>query len=149
MNSPSQNPPRYPPLPQLGVSQSAVSPLRICIASYDVVGPIRNGGVGTAATSLAEGLVSAGHEVTLLYMSGQFCENRTMDYWIGDYRKRGIRFVPLPEFNSPRIEASWHMAKAYEAYQWFQKEQFDVIHFSEWRAPCYYTIRAKHQGLAS
>src|SRR5438477_12563382 len=72
-------------------------PLRICIASFDFVGPVRNGGVGTAFTSLGEALAEAGHEVTFLYLSGQFCENGQLAEWIACYQKKGIRFVPMPE----------------------------------------------------
>ena len=37
---------------------------RVCIASYEFVGPTRTGGIGTAYTSLAEALAGAGHRVT-------------------------------------------------------------------------------------
>ncbi|MFZ0930340.1 MAG: glycosyltransferase [Syntrophobacteraceae bacterium] len=120
---------------------------RVCIASFDLVGPIRNGGVGTAFTSLAEGLASAGHEVTLLYLMGQFCENRTLDYWIADYQKKRIRFVPMPD-PSVKILGSWHSIKAYETYLWLKGQSFDVIHFSEWNGPGYFCLLAKHQGIA-
>lgn len=42
---------------------------RICLLTLDFVGPIRNGGMGTAFLALAEMLVAAGHEVTVLYPS--------------------------------------------------------------------------------
>ena len=136
--------------PGLPLAEHAVPgrPLRICIASFDFVGPVRNGGVGTAFTSLGEALAAAGHEVTFLYLSGQFCENGKLEDWILHYRKRGIHFVPMPGHPAPRLEAPFHMARAYEAYVWLRNQQFDIIHFSEWRAPGYYTLLAKHQGLA-
>ena len=46
-------------------------PVRVCVASYEVVGPTKNGGIGTAATSMAELLGAAGHDVTLLYTGWQ------------------------------------------------------------------------------
>jgi glycosyltransferase involved in cell wall biosynthesis len=122
-------------------------PSRVCIASFDFVGPVRNGGVGTAFTSLGEALAAAGHEVTFLFLAGRWCENRTLDYWIEEYRKKGIKFVPMPE-SGLRFETSWHIAKAYEAYLWLQEQNFDVIHFSEWKGPGYFSLLAKHQGLA-
>jgi GT2 family glycosyltransferase/glycosyltransferase involved in cell wall biosynthesis/Tfp pilus assembly protein PilF len=138
--------PLFPALPTDG--SPCPRPLRICIASFDLVGPIRNGGVGTAFTSLGEALAAAGHEVTFLYLSGSFCENGKLEHWIEHYRRKGIRFIPMPDQNGPRLEAPWHMAKSYEAYQWLSRQDFDLIHFSEWRAPGYYTLLAKHQGLA-
>src|SRR5437763_392914 len=137
----------FPSLPIREVT-AAKLPLRVCIASFDFVGPVRNGGVGTAFTSLGEALATAGHQVTFLYLSGQFCENGKLEEWIAHYQRKGIRFVPMPAQTSPRIEAPFHMAKAYEAYLWLWKQEFDIIHFSEWRAPGYYTLLAKHQGLA-
>ena len=136
----------FPPLP-LPSGPPRARPARVCIASFDFVGPVKNGGVGTAFTSLGEALAAAGHEVTLLYLPGKWCENRTLDYWIEYYAKKHIRFVPMPDSGLP-IETTWHTAKAYEAYLWLQQHPFDVIHFSEWKGPGYFCLRAKHQDLA-
>src|SRR5713101_7807639 len=146
----TQTPPSKTVFPALPLAEHTVPgrPLRVCIASFDFVGPVRNGGVGTAFTSLGEALAAAGHEVTFLYLSGQFCENGKLEDWIFHYRKRGIHFVPMPGHAAPRLEAPFHMARAYEAYVWLRNQEFDIIHFSEWRAPGYYTLLAKHQGLA-
>ncbi|MEI8040397.1 MAG: glycosyltransferase [Verrucomicrobiota bacterium] len=136
----------YPLLPATAGIQP-LRPLRICIASFDFVGPVRNGGVGTAFTSLGEAMAAAGHEVTLLFLGGTWCENRTMVYWIEYYKKKGIQFVPLPE-SGLRIETRWPVAKGYEGYLWLQKQSFDVIHFSEWKGPGFFTLVAKQQGSA-
>ena len=136
----------YPLLPAPAGARPA-RPLRICIASFDFVGPVRNGGVGTAFTSLGEAMAAAGHEVTLLFLAGRWCENRTMDYWVDYYHKKGIRFVPMPD-TELRVESRFNIAKGYEGYLWLQKHNFDVIHFSEWKGPGYFTMLAKQQGLA-
>src|SRR3954469_20425348 len=137
MNHPATN--LFPPFPQGGAPAVSGRKLKICIASFDFVGPVRNGGVGTAFTSLGVALASAGHEVTFLYLSGQHCETKEpLAHWIADYQRKGIRFVPMPEMTSPKLDTMWHMGKAYEAYQWLLANKFDVVHFSEWRAPGYY-----------
>jgi GT2 family glycosyltransferase/glycosyltransferase involved in cell wall biosynthesis/Tfp pilus assembly protein PilF len=146
MNS-NPSPSLYPALP-LSSSGAATRKLRVCIASFDFVGPVRNGGVGTAFTSLGEALAAAGHEVTLLFVSGQFCENGTLDQWVAYYKKKGIRFVPMPVSFSGPIGAPWHVFQSYQAYLWLLAGDFDVIHFSEWKGPGYFTLLAKHQGLA-
>jgi GT2 family glycosyltransferase/glycosyltransferase involved in cell wall biosynthesis len=138
------------PLPLSGSPAGLFRRRRICIASFDFSGPVRNGGVGTAFTSLGEALAAAGHEVTFLYLSGDYCETpRTLTEWIADYERKGIRFVPLPEKLEPKLHshATPPMAKSYRAYQWLREQKFDVIHFSEWRGPGYYSLVAKHQGL--
>src|SRR5258706_1012616 len=111
--NPESPAPVFPPLPQSPRASPRTRPLRICIASFDFVGPVRNGGVGTAFTSLGEALAAAGHEVTFLYLSGQFCENGKLEDWILHYRKRGIHFVPMPWHAAPRLEPPFHMARAY------------------------------------
>lgn len=140
----------YPSLPSAGTTGAKSAKRRICIASFDFIGPVRNGGVGTAFTSLGEALAAAGHEVTLLYLSGQHCETgKPLEHWIAEYRKKGITFVPMPEQCGPKLDTTWPMSKPYQAYQWLLSQpRFDVVHFSEWRAPGYFSILAKHQGLA-
>ena len=86
--------------------------MKICIASFDFVGPVRNGGVGTAFTSLGEALARAGHDVTFLYLSGNFCENKSLRHWIEDYQKKNIRFVPLPALDMLKLGGSFHMARS-------------------------------------
>ena len=136
----------YPPLPlQSGPTQPRKT--RVCIASFDFVGPVKNGGVGTAFTSLGEGLAAAGHDVTFLFLAGQWCENRTMDYWVEYYRKKNIRFVPMPA-SGLNFDTRWHLQKSYEGYLWIRDQNFDVVHFSEWKGPGYYSLLAKQQGLA-
>lgn len=136
----------FPALP-LTPDAAAGRKLRLCVASFDFVGPVKNGGVGTAFTSLACALADAGHEVTCLYLAGDWCENQTLDHWIAHYKKKGIRFVPLPA-SGLRINSRWHVNKAYEGYLWLKQQRFDVVHFSEWKGPGYFAMRAKNQGLA-
>jgi GT2 family glycosyltransferase/glycosyltransferase involved in cell wall biosynthesis len=137
----------YPGLP-LSAPGTAGRKLRVCIASFDFVGPVRNGGVGTAFTSLGEALAAAGHEVTLLFVSGQFCENGTLEQWVAYYKNKGITFVPMPVTCKTPIDAPWHVVQSYQAYLWLLEREFDVIHFSEWKGPGYFTLLAKHQEMA-
>jgi GT2 family glycosyltransferase/glycosyltransferase involved in cell wall biosynthesis len=141
--------PVYLPL-QTSSASATGRKLRICIASFDFIGPVRNGGVGTAFTSLGEALAAAGHQVTFLYLSGSHCEtSKPLQHWIAEYRKKGITFVPMPDQCGPKLDTTWPMNKPYQAYQWLLSQpRFDVVHFSEWRAPGYFSLVAKHQGLA-
>ena len=117
----------------------------MAIATPDIVGPIRNGGIGTAYTSLARALADAGHDVTILYTLGQHCENGTIADWIDDYRQQGIRFVPLP---APPGPAVFHGPRdSYAAFRWLNGERFDVVHFPEWGGTAFCSVQAKRQGL--
>ncbi|HEY9250869.1 MAG TPA: glycosyltransferase, partial [Rariglobus sp.] len=147
MNPTASPSPAFPALP-LDASAPLSRKLRICVASFDFVGPVKNGGVGTAFTSLAEAMAAAGHDVTCLYVSGQWCENLTLDHWISVYAKKGIRFVPMPATCTLRMDAAWSMIQSYQAYLWLREQAFDIVHFSEWTGPGYFALRAKKQGLA-
>jgi glycosyltransferase involved in cell wall biosynthesis len=135
-----------------GLSRSSGAPverkLKVVIASFDFRGPVRNGGVGTAFTSLAEALAAAGHEVTCLYLCGEWCENKKLEDWIAAYKSIGIDFVPLPSPKELRLAGTWHQNRAYEAYLWLKERQFDVVHFAEWKGGGYFCLTAKRQGLA-
>lgn len=135
----------YPLLPQ---PEGEAPPARICIATLDVIGPIRNGGIGTAYTALADALARAGHEVTILYLLGEFTEGPSIEEIKESYRARGIDFVPLPD-PEPPVEGAmgnYHAIISYKAYLWLKDREFDVIHFPEWRGLGYYSLVAKALG---
>jgi len=126
--------------------------LRVCIASPDIVGPIRNGGVGTACTALAQELAKVGHRVTLFYTSN-FYENGNAQTWVDFYKPFGVEFVPLaakvepPPHINPTIYESDPAERSYRVYMWLRSQQFDVIHFPDYIGLGYFTALAKQQGL--
>jgi glycosyltransferase involved in cell wall biosynthesis len=123
---------------------------RVCIATPDIVGPIRNGGIGTAYTALAYALARGGHHVTIVYPFGKHSETHSIEHWVSEYARRGVTFVPLLDHATTRIEGTWASRHSFKTYQWLlgTVASFDVIHFPEWMGLGYYTILAKHQGLA-
>jgi glycosyltransferase involved in cell wall biosynthesis len=128
------------------------TPARICIASLEVNGPTRNGGIGTAYATLAEKLAGAGHEVTLLYLLGRHTEHIPIETWIDDFIHRGVELVPL-EHGEAILEGSRSLQISYLVYRWLAEQErrgqvFDVIHFHEWLAFGYYSLLARHQGVA-
>jgi glycosyltransferase involved in cell wall biosynthesis/GT2 family glycosyltransferase len=119
-------------------------PLEVCIATCDIVGPIRNGGIGTAYYNLALALAQAGHRVTVAYALGTYCEQRTIGHWRRHYRELGIEFVPLPAQN---IAGHSALRMSYGLSRWLEPRHFDVVHCHEWRGLPFYTALAKGQGL--
>src|ERR1700751_5205648 len=69
---------------------------RVCIATYEILGPSQNGGIGTADFSLANKLASAGPDVTILYLPSERPDQTAIEHWITHFRTLGIRFVVLP-----------------------------------------------------
>ena len=147
---PMQNQTNQPTFPALPGSSAAPSKkaLRICIASCEFIGPIRNGGIGTAYTAMAHALAAAGHDVTLLYTQGEHCENETVSHWKAFYQKQGLRFIPRPSDPNLHIDAPNLAMRSYETYRWLKTQNFDLVHFPEWGGDAYYSVLAKHQGIA-
>src|SRR5262249_20446815 len=137
--------PRAPPTPPAtGTTRRAA---RVCIATLEINGPSRNGGIGTAYTALAELLAGAGHDVTVLYLQGRQVDRRSVGYWVRQYLRRGVRLVPLPAAPFP-LGGSRSLALSHQACEWLRRQDFDVIHFHEWLGFGYYSLLARRQGLA-
>ncbi|MGA2027480.1 MAG: glycosyltransferase, partial [Syntrophobacteraceae bacterium] len=122
--------------------------LRICIATPDIIGLTRNGGIGTAYANLASALASEGHEVTILYLLSSCEPGMNEESAIDSYKKKGVRLLLLPREEPSRITANRVAPISYSAYRWLKEKDFDVIHFPEWMGLGYYSVLAKHQGLA-
>ena len=132
--------------PQAKVAQK----LKVCIATEEIFGPVRNGGIASTYFHLARNLAASGHEVTVLYLKGQQCENETIEHWIDFYRNLQVTFIPLPKSDFELVCASerWQR-RMYDLYYYLQEhDYFDVVHASEWCGAAYYCLLAKRQGIA-
>jgi glycosyltransferase involved in cell wall biosynthesis len=123
-------------------------PLKVCIATEDIVGPIRNGGIGTTYTHLAFLLADAGHDVTILYLRGEHSEGESIDRWVDWYAERKVRFVPVEMPEHAHAEAARWLRPMFALYEALKKKHYDLVHVSEWRGSAYYALLAKRQGLA-
>lgn len=112
---------------------------RICLLTLDFVGPVRNGGMGTAFLACAEQFRDAGHAVTVLYPAA-YSETAPCAHWRAHYAARGIDFVPL---HLTGLEKEL----GYAAWQWIKTRHFDAIHFHEMRGIGYWLTVAKRCGL--
>ena len=140
----------FPPLPELGAPRGSRLP-RVCIATWEIEGPSRNAGIGTAYTSLADALKRAGYDVTILFLLGCHPTDGNMIDWVDYYRtEKGMKLIPLPMAHEPRIHAAWASSVSYHTYAWLKEHQhdFDIIHFPECQGLGFYTLLAKRQGLA-
>jgi O-antigen biosynthesis protein len=132
--------------------RNADRPPRICIASYEFVGPTRTGGIGTAYTSLAEALAEAGHEVTVLFTGWRDPDGRFSE-WERHYERKGIRLFELRPDDFAAVHAGHYNAvRSYLTYMWLRdkdrEDPFDVIHFPDTLGHGYYSVLAKRQGWA-
>ena len=122
--------------------------LKICIATEDIVGPIRNGGIGTTFTHLAFLLAETGHDTTILYLRGGHSESGDINRWVEWYRERGVKFIPVDIPGNIYSAARRWIKPMYALYQVLRNEHYDLVHVSEWRGSAYLSLLAKKQGLA-
>ena len=94
-------------------------PQRICLLTLDFVGPVRNGGMGTAFLACAEQFRDAGHDVTVLYPAA-YSETAPCAHWRAHYAARGIDFVPL---HLTGLEKEL----GYAAWQWIKTDRKSVV----------------------
>ena len=124
---------------------------RICIATEDIVGPIRNGGIGTTYSFLSRMLAENGYDVSILYLRGSHSENGPIEDWVDYYADFGVKFVPVPDRftdSHAHSEATRWLAPMYNLYLYLLEHPFDLVHVSEWRGSGYIAMLARKQGIA-
>lgn len=142
---------QFPDLRALPSFEAEPRRLRICIATEDIVGPVRNGGIGTTYAALAELLAKLGHESTILYLKGMEVETGDIPQWVDYYAQKGVKFVPVPNYaarDNFRTGADRWLSAPYNMLRYLLENPMDVVHVSEWRGSGYLSLLAKHQGLA-
>jgi glycosyltransferase involved in cell wall biosynthesis len=136
----------------LALKKSVGRKIRVCFATFSLVGPTKNGGIATADTALAEAFVESGdYEVTVLYLWGNMVQSKTIQHWVDFYGQKGIKVIPMHvDMKLSPVTGSKYVKSAYHAYLWLKERDghFDMIHFHEWHGQGYYVSLAKHQGLA-
>ena len=124
-------------------------PKRICIATPDILGPIKNGGIGTAYHHVARRLAAWGHDVVIAYVNPNAADAEEMAATRDFYAGFGVAFepiVPRPGGNSPLQRAP---APTWALLEWLlaRERAFDIVHVSEWRGLGYGPLLAKALGL--
>lgn len=139
----------FPALDSVGTSR-ADARLRVLIATEEILGPVRNGGIASTYYHLARGLAEQGHEVHVLFLKGPVVQDETPEHWVRHYAEFGVRLTYLELTTVPLwgVAATWQRRYA-AAYEWLRDEEpFDVVHTSEWRGGLVYALMAKRLGLA-
>ena len=125
-------------------------PKRICLATPDIVGPIKNGGIGTAFHHLARQLAAWGHEVTIAYVNRNAADGAQMAAARALYARHGVAFEPV----APRPGAETALARipapAWTLLDWLRARErpFDIVWAPDWHGVGYGALLAKSLGLA-
>ena len=132
----------------LGVGGSE-SAKRVCIATPDIVGPVKNGGIGTAYHHLARLLAEWGHEVVIAYVNGNARDEALMAKAEALYAELGVAFAPI----APRPGSKYIMAQVaaptWALLEWLRARArpFDIVHVPDWHGLGYGPLLAKSLGL--
>lgn len=122
----------------------------ICIVTPDILGPVRNGGIGTACTFLAEELADAGHAVSILFTLCGTSRSANVA-WMARYQAKGINVTALDSWLSgdrPKISPTYPpLITAYAVHDWLAERHFDIVFFMEWQGNGFYALQAKRAGL--
>ena len=126
--------------------------VRACVISPEVVGPHKNGGIGTHSFYLTSFLSrDLGQEVTFLYTGG--IEVKDEAYWRDWFRSElGIEFAWIPpQLPAEAIPFSLRceqISTTRRVYDWLRAREFDVCHFQEMLGNGFRSFQAKKLGLA-
>jgi glycosyltransferase involved in cell wall biosynthesis len=125
---------------------------RVAITSYEFVGIVRNGGIGTASTELALALARDGHEVDLFFTGAADDGEEGFERWRRHYGERGLRLVGVPPPGVPDCDSVVHSAAhslaLYRALAERDRERpYDAIHFVESLGHGFYALLAQRLGI--
>lgn len=115
------------PSQEVLLQSSGARPGRICIVSFEVPGPVVNGGIATAVGALAERLAQVGHQVHLLYCP----YNGDAVLWPGwaeFWLARGICLHYLPRSVRGSVHYPDHEEFSHTVSDWLEAGEFDLVH---------------------
>ncbi|MEQ1726360.1 MAG: glycosyltransferase family 4 protein [Sphingopyxis sp.] len=128
-------------------------PLHICIVTSEVVGPFKNGGIGTSMTGLAQCLADQGHRVTLLFTASKGFSSHDKQWWTERYQTIGIDLLWLDHHGAALVAGplgECGFATPYLVYQAVAQIGADIVQFNDCMGEGLYTLamHALGQGKA-
>jgi len=123
----------------------------VCIVSSEIIGPFKNGGIGTSMTGLAEHLADSGCRVTVLYTGGVWAPDIKVGRWKTRYANLGIDLDAISVEDMKSVEGPLRdcgFGTPYLVYQYLAAKNFDVVHFNDCLGEGSLCLVAKKLGLA-
>lgn len=127
----------------------------ICIITPDLVGFVRNGGVGTACTEFSKVLAKNGIDVTVLFsqVGALAGGSEAIDEAKASYRRHSIELVIAEEWGGEASLSSCFppnplLRMSRIIHEWLKEQQFDLVLFMDWQGNGYYPLMARQAGLA-
>ncbi len=122
---------------------------KICIVTPDLIGPIRNGGIGTHCYYLARHLAKIPTNQVTIFFTGPY-EISNRESVQAMYSKVGILFYDLTDAPAPpypRRACEWFLDQSLRIKDFLLEHDFDLVHFQDWQANGIATMQAKNTGL--
>ena len=125
---------------------------RICIVTPEIVGPFKNGGIGTHAFYLSKFLAEdLKYDTTVLFTEAVQIKN--LAYWKNNYKSNwNINFFALSElpssFPGNIAGGCWLISRSLDIYNWLREQNFNICHFQDYKANGFISIQAKRTGQA-
>lgn len=114
----------------------------ICIVTPDAIPAIANGGIGTHVLYLSRVLAQK-HRVTVLFAAAVPGVPAELPAWCDWYGRWGVQFEMLDVESRCGTVGDAHFSTSMATYNWLSKHKFDMIHFQDWQANGFHSIRAK------
>ncbi len=126
---------------------------RVLLVTPEILGPIRNGGIGTQFTALALLWQRAGAEVTVAFVDSLCPDAYDYARWRDHYAGLGIRLVAINEASLedlPSLEMAAPRARAWLVHHWLEPRagEFDLAVFADWLGLAFFVVAARRQGIA-
>jgi len=123
----------------------------VLVVTSELVGPFKNGGIGTATTGLVETLAGMGCPTTVLYTGAIWHVEIDMAPWIESWRRIGVEVVPLTLGDMKRLAGPVRdqgLGSAWLVYEFLRGRHFDIVHFNDTLGEGMLALAAKHLGAA-
>jgi glycosyltransferase involved in cell wall biosynthesis len=122
-------------------------PLRICVVTSEILGPVKNGGIGTATSALITHLAGSGHDVTILYTLVQRgvpeCAEASWAHWVEQNARIGAKLIHIPHEGD---YGNW-LTKSWLVKKHLETQDYHAVYFNEHHGSGYYAMAAKRAGL--
>lgn len=116
---------------------------RVCLVANELLGLVKNGGIGTATSYLALTLPTQGYQVDVLLFGGH--KPKLEKRWADRFAAAGvnIEFTPGDVQNHPA-----HLTDSTLVFEHLRKRQYDIVIFQDWLGVGFMSMNAKRAGLA-
>jgi glycosyltransferase involved in cell wall biosynthesis/GT2 family glycosyltransferase len=127
---------------------------KIAIITPDIVGFVRNGGVGTACAELARAYAALGHSVTVFYTQANVSRLTIADFESQhrNFAEQGIDIIVAEDWARdvafPPSALGDQVRKSAIVHDWLKSQCFGTVFFMDWQGNGYYSLLARNAGIA-